>query len=118
MGHLSDGQNRINGSYPAATYCLNNGVMLDDTGKTCLVTLDNDATHQFQCDEHPESAPLSSTTGWSITTHGSLLFQGNDQFYACPATDTEYNLYTQWLKGQDKCKAVKLNTNSNSCTLR
>ena len=61
MGHLSDGQNRINGSYPAATYCLNNGVMMDDTGKTCLVTLDNDATHQFQCDEHPESAPLSPT---------------------------------------------------------
>lgn len=71
-----------------------------------IVTLTNDATHQFQCD-----LGKTPTYGFSIATNGSVLYMDSDQFFACPATDTEYNVYTQWLKDQEKCQPVTLSTN-------
>lgn len=106
MGQYEDGQNRLNGSYPPATYHYSNGGIVDQSGRGCIVTLTNDATHQFQCDLN--TAP---TDAFSISHMGSISFQGSDQFYACPYI-TQYNVYTQWLQGQDKCVPIKLSTNA------
>ncbi|KXT06441.1 hypothetical protein AC578_6082 [Pseudocercospora eumusae] len=106
MGQFEDGQNRINGSYAPATYHYNNGGIVDEAGRGCIVTLTNDATRQFQCDLNKPP-----TYGFTIAQNGSILYQGSDQFYACPYI-TEYNVYTQWLKGQDKCVPIKLSTNA------
>ncbi|USW47912.1 Putative ubiquitin 3 binding protein But2 [Septoria linicola] len=108
MGQFEDGQNRLNGSYPTATYYFSNGGITDEAGRPCIVTTTNDATHQFQCDENSPGGP---TLGFSIASNGSILFNNNSQFFACPYVN-EYNIYTQWLKGQDKCRPIKLSTNS------
>lgn len=110
LGQLSDGQNRINGSYAPESYCYSNGGIIDAHGRGCVVTYTNDATHQFQCDEG-----RPPTYGFAIASNGSILYQGNDQFYACPY-EYEYNVYTQWLQGQDKCRPVKLSTSGMNGT--
>lgn len=76
MGQLSDGQNRLNGTYSPATYCYSNGGITDANGRGCIVTTTNDATHQFQCDEG-----TSAQAGFSISADGSLSFDSSSQFY-------------------------------------
>lgn len=76
MGQLADGQNRLNASLPAATYCYSNGGITDEEGRGCIVTTTNDATHQFQCDEDTRAQ-----AGFSIGSNGTLSFDGSDQFY-------------------------------------
>lgn len=44
MGQFEDGQNRLNGSYPVATYYFSNGGITDGNGRPCIVTTTNDAT--------------------------------------------------------------------------
>lgn len=47
VGQLTDGQNRIGGSYSPATFCNNNGQLADYNGRGCYLT---DETKQWQCD--------------------------------------------------------------------
>jgi hypothetical protein len=38
IGQLSDGQNRIGGGLPAATFTINNGGITDSAGRGCILT--------------------------------------------------------------------------------
>ncbi|KAF4539344.1 GPI anchored cell wall protein [Lasiodiplodia theobromae] len=107
VGQLSDGQNRVGGGYQAATYCLNNGGITDSNGRGCILT---PPTTQFQCDEG-----ASPTTGFSVGENGQVTYKGDNQFYACPADDGEYNIYTEPVDDQDKCVKITLSTEGGKC---
>ena len=106
LGQLSDGQNRVGGGYTAACYCLSNGGFTDNSGRGCILT---PPTTQFQCD-----TGASPTTGFSISSSGSVTYNGSAKFYACPATNSEYNIYTQPVSDQEKCVEITLSS-SGSC---
>ncbi|KAF9736162.1 hypothetical protein PMIN02_003431 [Paraphaeosphaeria minitans] len=107
LGQLSDGQNRVGGGHEAACYCLDgNGGFTDSSGRGCILT---PPTTQFQCD-----AGASPTNGFSING-GSVAYNGNSKFYACPVNDGgEYNVYTHPAPGQEKCVEITLGA-SQSC---
>ncbi|KAH8816453.1 ubiquitin 3 binding protein But2 C-terminal domain-containing protein [Xylogone sp. PMI_703] len=100
VGQLSDGQNRIGGGYPQATYTINNGAITDSAGRGCILT---PPTKQWQCD-----SGATPTPGFSIGGSGQLTYSGNTVFYACPASDTEWNIYTTPVAGQQKCVEISL----------
>ncbi|KAK3367632.1 hypothetical protein B0H63DRAFT_515449 [Podospora didyma] len=60
-------------------------------------------TTQFQCDKGKEP-----TTGFSITDDNTLTYHGSSKFFACPATDTEWNVYVSPDFGQAKCVPIAL----------
>lgn len=47
-------------------------------------------------------------SGFSIDASNSLLYRGSPEFWACPATDTEYNIYVKPKFGQTKCFLIGL----------
>lgn len=100
IGQLDDGQNRIGGKLPKGTYSINNGEIVDSRGRGCILT---GPTTQFQCDQGAKP-----TGGFSIGQNGELSFEGSHRFYACPASDEEWNLYTTPVEGQDKCVKISL----------
>ncbi|KAE9365122.1 hypothetical protein N431DRAFT_518127 [Stipitochalara longipes BDJ] len=104
VGQLSDGQNRVGGGHPIGTYSISNGKITDSHGRGCILT---PPTTQLQCDEG--TAP---TSGFSISD-GQVEYNGSPAFYACPATDTEYNIYTTPVSGQAKC--VKIELTASGC---
>ncbi|KAK4442284.1 hypothetical protein QBC34DRAFT_431759 [Podospora aff. communis PSN243] len=86
-GQLEDGQIRLNGSYPTSSFCIDNkGAITDANGFGCIVT--GPPETQFQCDHG--KAP---ETGFAISNNNTLTYHGSPKFFACPATDTEYNIY-------------------------
>lgn len=102
VSQLSDGQNRIGGSGSPASYCMDNGAITDSNGRGCILT---PPTTQFQCDVGASPSP-----GFSVSGSGMLEGNGTTQFYACPATDSSYNIYTSPVEGQDKCVEITLST--------
>ncbi|EAQ91472.1 hypothetical protein CHGG_03407 [Chaetomium globosum CBS 148.51] len=60
-------------------------------------------TTQIQCDQG--KSPVS---GFSIDASNNLLYRGSPDFWACPATDTEYNIYVNPEFGQTKCFPITL----------
>jgi hypothetical protein len=106
IGQLGDGQNRIGGGLPSASYTINNGKITDANGRGCILT---PPTTQLQCDEG-----ATPTGGFSIGSDGQLLYNGSPTFYACPASDTEWNLYTTPVEDQSKCVKIELNTSGCS----
>ncbi|KAF2211516.1 hypothetical protein CERZMDRAFT_43011 [Cercospora zeae-maydis SCOH1-5] len=109
MGQFQDGQNRLNGSYPVATYYFENGGITDGHGRPCIVTTTNDATHQFQCDENSPGGP---TRGFTISSDRTISYNGNPQFFACKYIN-EYNVYTQKLENQENCLPVELSADDD-----
>ena len=106
LGQLSDGQNRVGGGYPTGCYCLSNGGFTDSNGRGCILT---PPTTQFQCD-----VGASPTTGFAIDSSGQVTYNSSSKFYACPAADGEYNVYTVPVAGQDKCVEISLSS-AGSC---
>ncbi|KAF2625474.1 hypothetical protein BU25DRAFT_449910 [Macroventuria anomochaeta] len=106
LGQLGDGQNRVGGGHPTGCYCLSNGGFTDSNGRGCILT---PPTTQFQCD-----VGASPTTGFAIGSSGSVTYNGSSKFYACPATDSEYNVYTSPVSDQDKCVEISLSS-AGSC---
>lgn len=106
LGQLSDGQNRVGGGHPTGCYCLSNGGFTDSNGRGCILT---PPTTQFQCD-----VGASPTTGFAVGSSGSVTYNGSSKFYACPASDSEYNVYTSPVSGQDKCVEITLSS-AGSC---
>ncbi|KAF9693851.1 hypothetical protein EKO04_008437 [Ascochyta lentis] len=106
LGQLGDGQNRVGGGHPTGCYCLSSGGFTDSNGRGCILT---PPTTQFQCD-----VGASPTTGFAIGSSGSVTYNGSSKFYACPATDNEYNVYTTPVDGQDKCVEISLSS-AGSC---
>ncbi|TVY76010.1 hypothetical protein LSUE1_G007476 [Lachnellula suecica] len=100
IGQLSDGQNRIGGGLALVTFTIDNGGITDSAGSGCILTPE---IEQFQCDQY-----ASPTYGFSIASNGSLEYEGDSVFYACPASDTEWNLYTTPVAGQLKCVEISL----------
>ncbi|OJD32057.1 gpi anchored cell wall protein [Diplodia corticola] len=107
VGQLNDGQNRVGGGYSPATYCLSNGAITDKNGRGCILT---PPTTQFQCDEG-----ASPTPGFAVGEGGQVTYNGSTKFYACPAADGEYNIYTKEVDGQDKCVEITLSTEGAKC---
>lgn len=107
VGQLSDGQNRVGGGYPPATYCINNGGITDASGRGCILT---PPTTQFQCD-----VGAKPTTGFSISSSGEVEYNGSDVFYACPAANGIYNIYTTPVANQPKCTKITLSS-GGKCT--
>jgi hypothetical protein len=123
-GQLSDGQIRLNGSEPAAIFTIVNGQITDAERRGCIITgelqtvLDapdrasswhlitcttDPPTTQIQCDSGAAPAP-----GFSLSADGTISYNNSSHFYACPATDTEYNIYVNPDFGQTKCIPVSL----------
>ncbi|RFU30873.1 hypothetical protein B7463_g5437, partial [Scytalidium lignicola] len=100
VGQLPDGQNRIGGGYPQATYTIGSGVITDSTGRGCILT---PSIEQWQCDTGATPA-----SGFSIGGNGRFNHSGSTVFYACPASDTEWNIYTTPVAGQLKCVEISL----------
>ncbi|KAM0812569.1 hypothetical protein AB5N19_12560 [Seiridium cardinale] len=101
-GQLPDGQIRLNGSEPTSTFCIDQGGKItDQNGYGCIVT--DPPTTQIQCNKGADPV-----VGFSIGSDETLQYQGSSQFYACPATDTEWNIYVSPNFGQPKCIPVKL----------
>ncbi|GIZ37467.1 hypothetical protein CKM354_000091200 [Cercospora kikuchii] len=104
VGQLDDGQNRIGGSFQAATYSLEDGAIKDSNNRGCILT---PPTSQFQCDEGATPTP-----GFSISQGGEVQFNGDTKFFACGATteDKEWNIYTTPVEGQEDCVEITLST--------
>ncbi|RKF76392.1 putative gpi anchored cell wall protein [Golovinomyces cichoracearum] len=100
VGQLPDGQNRLGGGYSQAIYTMEDGAITDSSGKGCVIT---PGVQQFQCDQGAEP-----TRGFSISENGILSHDGSPEFYACPASYSEYNLYTSPVAGQAKCVGISL----------
>ncbi|KAK2623631.1 hypothetical protein QTJ16_006812 [Diplocarpon rosae] len=100
LGQLDDGQIRIGGGLAPASFSITNGAITDGDGFGCILT---DDVEQFQCDQGK-----SPITGFSIGDNGSLSYAGNATFYACPASDSEWNVYTTPVEGQKKCVEISL----------
>lgn len=100
VGQLSDGQNRIGGGNPTGTYSISNGQITDAKGRGCILT---PPTTQLQCD-----VGATPTGGFSIGSNGEVQHDGSSTFYACPASESMYNIYTTPVKGQAKCVEIKL----------
>ncbi|PMD33984.1 hypothetical protein L207DRAFT_571397 [Hyaloscypha variabilis F] len=100
IGQLSDGQNRIGGGLSATTFTINNGGITDSAGRGCILT---PSIKQFQCDQG-----AGPTYGFVIDSNETLTYSGSSVFYACPASDTEWNLYTTPVTGQEKCVEITL----------
>jgi hypothetical protein len=135
-GQLSDGQIRLNGSEPESTFCIDSqGGITDENGYGCIVTgkfpgespwtleissklrILAPPTTQVQCD-----ANTSPDDGFSIDSSSNLEYKGSSSFFACPATDTEYNVYVAPNFGQTKCFPITLQasgcqaqTSSSTC---
>jgi len=124
IGQLSDGQNRIGGGLSAATFTFNNGGIVDSAGRGCILTrkvtvnttsfrADSFAAsvEQFQCDQG-----VGPTYGFTIDSNETLTYSGSSVFYACPASDTEWNLYTAPVTGQEKCVEISLTASGCGAT--
>ncbi|KAA8572581.1 hypothetical protein MFRU_003g02300 [Monilinia fructicola] len=100
VGQLSDGQLRILGGHPTATFTISNGTTVDSQGRPCYLT---SQANQYQCD-----TGMTATGGFAIGTNGSYSHSGSTVFYACPSSDSDYNIYTTPVAGQSKCVEVGL----------
>lgn len=61
------------------------------------------SVEQFQCDQG-----VGPTYDFAIESNGTLTSSGSSIFYACPASDIEWNLYTTPVVGQKKCVEIIL----------
>ncbi|KAF7941109.1 hypothetical protein BELL_0118g00110 [Botrytis elliptica] len=100
VGQLDDGQLRVLGNHPTATFTINNGETTDSKGRPCYLTSEAD---QYQCD-----TGMSATGGFAISADGIYSHSGSSVFYACPSSDNDYNIYTAPVAGQDKCVQIGL----------
>ncbi|KAG9229274.1 GPI anchored cell wall protein [Amylocarpus encephaloides] len=100
LGQLGDGQNRVGGNLPTGSYSINNGQITDAMDRGCILTA---PTTQLQCD-----VGATPTGSFSIGSNGELSHSGSSTFYACPASETEYNIYATPVDGQTKCVEVHL----------
>ncbi|KAH8669550.1 ubiquitin 3 binding protein But2 C-terminal domain-containing protein [Tricladium varicosporioides] len=111
-GQLNDGQNRIGGNLTAANFYISNGGITDEVGRGCILT---PSVEQFQCDQG-----VGPTYGFSIESNNTLVSpSGSSVFYACPASETEWNLYTTPVIRQLKCVRVSLTASgcgAETCT--
>ncbi|TEY71647.1 hypothetical protein BOTCAL_0089g00260 [Botryotinia calthae] len=105
VGQLDDGQLRILGNHPTATFTINNGETTDSKGRPCYLTSE---ASQYQCD-----TGMSATGGFAIGADGTYSRSGSSVFYACPSSDNDYNIYTTPVTGQNKC--VKVGLTASGC---
>jgi hypothetical protein len=77
--------------------------MLHSSNDYPLTPSPDPPTTQVQCDQG--KPPVS---GFAIGADNSITYQGSAKFYACPATDTEYNIYINPDFGQTKCFPIQL----------
>ncbi|KAI6707976.1 hypothetical protein JHW43_009493, partial [Diplocarpon mali] len=100
LGQLDDGQIRIGGGLAPSSFSITDGAITDEDGFGCILT---DGVKQFQCDHG--KPPVS---GFSIGSNGTLSYSGDATFHACPASESEWNVYTTPVEGQKKCVEVSL----------
>ncbi|KAF7874825.1 hypothetical protein EAF04_001999 [Stromatinia cepivora] len=105
VGQLEDGQLRILGGHPTATFTISNGTTTDSKGRPCYLTSE---ANQYQCD-----TGMTATDGFSIGASGTYSHSGSSVFYACPSSNLDYNIYTTPVTGQTKC--VKVGLTASGC---
>lgn len=66
---------------------------------------------QIQCDQGK-----SPDKDFSVSSNNTLLYKGSPSFFACPATDTEYNIYVAPNFNQSKCFPITLTTSGCGAT--
>ncbi|KAF5014844.1 hypothetical protein F66182_14034, partial [Fusarium sp. NRRL 66182] len=78
VGQLNDGQNRIGGGLPPATFCITpGGTITDSSGRGCILTR------------------ASPDSGFSVSSSGQLTSNGSADFVACQTGDNgAFNIYT------------------------
>jgi hypothetical protein len=59
---------------------------------------------------------VGPTYGFAIDSNDALTYSGSSVFYACPASDTEWNLYTTPVIGQLKCVEISLTASGCGAT--
>jgi hypothetical protein len=59
---------------------------------------------------------VGPTYGFAIDSNDTLTYSGSSVFYACPASDTEWNLYTTPVIGQLKCVEISLTASGCGAT--
>lgn len=108
VGQLDDGQNRVGGGLPPATYCITpGGTITDGSGRGCILT---PPTTQFQCD-----VGATPTPGFSVNSSGDLTYNGSSHFVACMTGDNgEYNIYTSPPSG-DVSGCVDVTLEADKC---
>lgn len=135
VGQLDDGQNRVGGGLPPATYCItSSGTITDGSGRGCILTreylllpwafmlmyiyvnvywldiIDEAPTTQFQCD-----TGATPTPGFSVSSSGDLTYNGSSDFVACQTGDNgEYNIYTSPPSG-DVSGCVDVTLEADKC---
>lgn len=100
VGQLDDGQLRILGGHPDATFTINNGATTDGKGRPCYLTSES---NQYQCD-----TGMTANGAFAIGSDGTYTHFGSSVFYACPVSDSDFNIYTTPVAGQSKCVQVGL----------
>ena len=80
---------------------LNNGVLLDNKGRTGYIA----SNQQFQFDNPPQAGAIY-TAGFSVCSNGSLALGGSSIFYQC-LSGSFFNLYATSQGGQ--CNPVTIN---------
>ncbi|CAD6439887.1 069a6c25-a65f-45c7-97aa-be8576ca7ea9 [Sclerotinia trifoliorum] len=105
VGQLDDGQLRILGGHPTATFTISNSATTDSKGRPCYLTSE---ANQYQCD-----TSMTATAGFAIGANGTYSHSGSPVFYACPSSDSDYNIYTTPVAGQTKC--VKVGLTASGC---
>ncbi|APA07902.1 hypothetical protein sscle_03g026720 [Sclerotinia sclerotiorum 1980 UF-70] len=108
VGQLDDGQLRILGGHPTATFTISNGAATDSKGRPCYLTSE---ANQYQCD-----TGMTATNGFAIGANGTYSHSGSSVFYACPSSDSDYNIYTTPIASQTKC--VKVELTASGCFAR
>lgn len=120
-GQLPDGQIRLNGTEDTATFYYSNDGIIDSNGFGCIVTrklmFEVQPLYKRPLADQPAAVPITQIqcdegatpdTGFSIDASNNLLYHGSPTFYACPASDTEYNVYVDPEFGQTKCFPITL----------
>ncbi|KAI1000406.1 hypothetical protein K3495_g7786, partial [Podosphaera aphanis] len=97
---LRDGQLRLGGDNERATFQISDGGITDHKGSGCILT---QKVRQVQCDRG-----TGPSKGFSIGENGVLSYNQNPNFYACPASEVEWNIHTVPVAGQLKCVPTTL----------
>ncbi|CAD6504850.1 BgTH12-00352 [Blumeria graminis f. sp. triticale] len=98
----SNGQIRTGGDhfhYPSP-FRISDGDIIDSAGYGCIFT---PQVRQFQCDQG-----VSPTNGFSIAEDGILYYEQSPNFFACPTSYQEWNIYSAPIVGQSKCVNITL----------
>ncbi|KAG0646913.1 hypothetical protein D0Z07_6195 [Hyphodiscus hymeniophilus] len=107
----TDGENRIGGTYPQASYYISTGALFDGLEHHCVIM----PSFQFQC-----ILGSSGSANFSFADDGNLMQGDEEDWWACPAPgpgdDGSYNIFSYGLVNTTGCEALTLKAEGFNCT--